>query len=308
VFAWLRQLRASGTRVVLITNSKQDYAACLLQHMFGWKWQDAFDLVITFARKPSFFTENPAERGFEIQHEAGGAWKEEALLPRGGLANKVVVGGTYQGLCQYLAGLPESPGKAGACFFGDHLWGDVGATRLHTDWEPVAVVEELAYRGPAREGEEPVGPCRTPQWGDFLTEGEGGAPTHWGTFIEKVTPWVVPSVEPGHGGPGGVGRVNQPQKWLAHAPPPTHTRSRALPSVRNDSRQRSRRRHGGHALRHSAFAVFFVTFAAADSFAGVHISFLHRLPGIILPMILFDMEPKNRCLPASVPKVYNMHA
>ena len=194
VFAWLKRIRASGTRVVLITNSKQDYAACLLQHMFGWKWQDAFDLVITYARKPSFFTETPATRPFEVQLAPNAPWTEEPWLPHGGLANKIVVGGTSEGLQRYLAQLPTPPEKAGACFFGDHLWGDVGSTRLHTDWEPVAVVEELEYRGAPQDGIEPKGPRRTPLWGEFLTESEG-ATTHWGAFLQKVTPWVVPSVE-----------------------------------------------------------------------------------------------------------------
>lgn len=132
--------------------------------MFGADWQDAFDLVITFAQKPSFFTETPEDRPFEIQEETR-TWKEAPWLPSEPLKeNKVVAGGTYKALCKHLSELPQSEGKAGVYFFGDHLWGDVGATRRYTDWEPVAVVEEVQYR----QCEEEPGPCPSPQWGCLL--------------------------------------------------------------------------------------------------------------------------------------------
>ena len=128
------------------------------------------------------------------------------FLPDGVLPaeKKVVVGGTYEALQRHLASLPSTAGKTGACFFGDHMWGDVGATRVFTDWEPVAVVEELRPRGACVDGQEPSpGPVVSAQWGGFLQEQsassyypftEGGEKTHHGAFLEKHAPFMVSSV------------------------------------------------------------------------------------------------------------------
>jgi len=201
VFSWLKNLRAEGSRVVLVTNSQEDYAACLLRHMFGQGWQDAFDLVITYAQKPSFFTETPEERPFVLLDSDSKSIGESAFIPLGHTktTSKVVVGGTYQALCQHLTSeYDQVPGKSGGSFFGDHMWGDLGATRKYTDWEPIGVVEELAYRS----DEASPGPALGKDWGHFLREdgayypfsqGEG-EPTFYGQFLEQNSPLMVTSV------------------------------------------------------------------------------------------------------------------
>ena len=200
-FTWLKDLRADGTRVILITNSQEDYASCLLRHMFGPSWQDAFDLVVTYAKKPGFFTDEPSEKPFYLLDAKSECVGQSAFIPKGHTVNtgKVVVGGTYRGLCEYLSSEhPRVPGKEGVAFFGDHMWGDLGATRKYTDWEPVAVVEELDYRS----DESSPGPFLSKEWGHFLREdgayypfaaGEG-APTFYGGFLEEVSPLMVTSV------------------------------------------------------------------------------------------------------------------
>ena len=52
---WLRMLRASGKFLYVITGSHVDFASHVASYALGPDWMDLFDIVIFFARKPSFF-------------------------------------------------------------------------------------------------------------------------------------------------------------------------------------------------------------------------------------------------------------
>ena len=54
---WLRMLRANGKYLYVITGSHFDFASHVASYALGEDWKDLFDIVIFFARKPSFFLE-----------------------------------------------------------------------------------------------------------------------------------------------------------------------------------------------------------------------------------------------------------
>ena len=54
---WLQQLRDSGKYLYVITGSHFDFAHHVASHAIGEDWKELFDIVIFFARKPSFFIE-----------------------------------------------------------------------------------------------------------------------------------------------------------------------------------------------------------------------------------------------------------
>ena len=54
---WLQQLRDSGKYLYVITGSHFDFASHVASHAIGEDWKELFDIVIFFARKPSFFIE-----------------------------------------------------------------------------------------------------------------------------------------------------------------------------------------------------------------------------------------------------------
>jgi HAD superfamily 5'-nucleotidase-like hydrolase len=78
--AWLQQLRASGTRLFLLTNSQADYSNLLLSFSCGEDWRDLFDLVIVNGTKPAFFLAAEPFRAV-----AGMAIGDPAPLALGGL-------------------------------------------------------------------------------------------------------------------------------------------------------------------------------------------------------------------------------
>ena len=55
---WLQQLRDGGKYLYVITGSHYDFASHVASHAIGEDWKELFDIVIFFARKPSFFIEN----------------------------------------------------------------------------------------------------------------------------------------------------------------------------------------------------------------------------------------------------------
>ena len=57
-------LRNNGKFLYVITGSHIDFASHVASYAIGPDWKDLFDIVIFFARKPSFFVENRFERGF----------------------------------------------------------------------------------------------------------------------------------------------------------------------------------------------------------------------------------------------------
>jgi len=54
---WLRSLRENGKYLYVITGSHFDFANHVASFALGEDWKDLFDIVIFFARKPSFFFE-----------------------------------------------------------------------------------------------------------------------------------------------------------------------------------------------------------------------------------------------------------
>ena len=52
---WLKMLRANGKFLYVITGSHVDFASHVASYALGEDWMDLFDIVIFFARKPSFF-------------------------------------------------------------------------------------------------------------------------------------------------------------------------------------------------------------------------------------------------------------
>ena len=54
---WLKMLRDNGKFLYVITGSHYDFASHVASYAIGEDWKDLFDIVIFFARKPSFFVE-----------------------------------------------------------------------------------------------------------------------------------------------------------------------------------------------------------------------------------------------------------
>jgi HAD superfamily 5'-nucleotidase-like hydrolase len=136
--ALLDQKRA-GKSLLLITNSEWDFTRDLMVWSLdpnlpdGMTWRDLFDIVIVSARKPAFFREG--SRLFEVvDTEKGLLSPSRHGLSRGG----VFFGGSARHVEEHL-GLSGDE----ILYVGDHLFGDVHASKDHRQWRTALVLHEM---------------------------------------------------------------------------------------------------------------------------------------------------------------------
>ena len=133
----LKRLALGGRRLVLITNSEWYYTHALCSYMFddalsgSATWRDVFDLVVVDARKPGFFRKNKTFTRLDDDGQPRG----EVEQPEWG---GVYSGGSRESLMKLLGGSGEQ-----VLYVGDHIYGDVLSSKLHSTWRTALVVNEL---------------------------------------------------------------------------------------------------------------------------------------------------------------------
>lgn len=134
----LQDLKHSGKKLLLITNSEWFYTKAMMTYAFdrylpkGSTWRDLFDIVVVQARKPAFFSNrNPV---FQLVSDEG------TLKPYVG---QLKPGGTYLGGDARL--IEESLGVRGddVLYIGDHIFADVHVSKDLLRWRTALVVREL---------------------------------------------------------------------------------------------------------------------------------------------------------------------
>jgi len=133
----LHRLRSGGKKLFVLTNSAWDYTDAVMRHVLDGllpeypSWRNYFDFVVTFARKPSFFSERGA---IEELSSEGLVVGEADALERG----RIYQGGSLAEL-ERLAGV----GGERVLYVGDHIYGDILRSRRDSLWRTCMVVEEL---------------------------------------------------------------------------------------------------------------------------------------------------------------------
>ncbi len=134
----LLDLKYSGKKLLLITNSEWNYTQAMMSYAFdrylpeGTSWRQLFDIVVVQARKPAFFSSNNSV--FELVNEEG------LLKPYVG---KLKLGGIYLG--GDARQVEESLGVRGddILYIGDHIFADVHVSKDLLRWRTALVVREL---------------------------------------------------------------------------------------------------------------------------------------------------------------------
>lgn len=135
--AALEKFKKHGKKLWVITNSDYEYSSLLLDYSINpflkehKHWSELFNLVITLASKPKFFTDklpllqvDPAT-GFLKNHHGP------------------IVDGIYQGGCAQA--IQKHAGLSGEqiLYLGDHIYGDVLSIKKTCNWRTALVIEEL---------------------------------------------------------------------------------------------------------------------------------------------------------------------
>ena len=131
----------AGRTLLLITNSEWSYTRSMMAYSVDpflpapMTWRDLFDVVIVDARKPNFF--NGSQPAYRVEDEEKGL-----LAPYRGLLEP---GRVYAGGDARLVEMSLGLAGADLLYVGDHLFGDVHASKALLRWRTGLVVRELEY-------------------------------------------------------------------------------------------------------------------------------------------------------------------
>lgn len=132
----LHQLRSAGKKLFVLTNSHAPYTDTMMRYLLDDahpeypSWRSYFDVVVTAARKPIFFTKSEPFR--EIRDD--GSERTVAKLERG----RTYAGGHLEILQRMLGTTPDR-----VLYVGDHIYGDVLRAKKQTAWRTMMIVQEM---------------------------------------------------------------------------------------------------------------------------------------------------------------------
>ena len=130
----LHRFRSSGKKLFLLTNSEPEYTEAVMSFLFDGiddsypSWRDYFEFVLTSARKPSFFQSD------EPFNATDNPTAEVSVLRRGHL----YTGGSFVELARLTGMMGED-----VLYVGDHIYGDILRSKIHTHWRTAMVVQEM---------------------------------------------------------------------------------------------------------------------------------------------------------------------
>lgn len=134
----LKRFRAAGKKLWVITNSDFHYTKILLDYTItpylekGQSWSDLFDIVVTSARKPRFFTDKQVF--YEIDLETGYLKNTHGPFTQG----------TFHGGSAHVLQKDNNLNGEEILYLGDHIYGDILALKKACNWRTALVIEELA--------------------------------------------------------------------------------------------------------------------------------------------------------------------
>ncbi|XP_026886542.2 5'-nucleotidase domain-containing protein 1 [Electrophorus electricus] len=183
VCRWLRRLKEEGKVLLLITSSHSDYCRLVCEHILGKDFEELFDVIITNALKPGFFSLIPQQRPFRTL--------VNDLEDSVGLPGLEKPGWYSQGNWPHLHELLKSmTGKAQpkVVYFGDSMRSDMFPAFSFGKWETVMVVEEMEGEGVASASHSPS-QAPLEKKGKFEDEGmktPSAVSEQWGSYFVDV--------------------------------------------------------------------------------------------------------------------------
>jgi len=131
---FFQELRRSGVKIHLATNSRLEFTELLLNEMIGPKWREQFDLALVRMRKPRFFTENASFGEFESNNVLEEGWDKKSFRDD----DSIWCHGNVQEMIEVLN--LDDPSRI--VFVGDSLGSDLIQPKK-LGWKTIAIMEEL---------------------------------------------------------------------------------------------------------------------------------------------------------------------
>ncbi|XP_023303739.2 5'-nucleotidase domain-containing protein 1 [Lucilia cuprina] len=181
----LKQLKASGKALYLLTGSNIDFANFTASYALGPQWRDLFDCTIGFAKKPGFFF---AQRPFLQIANLNELEGSELSLSEHLKPNSCYSQGNWQQLKESLCKqvLNRDPQEVRSLYVGDNLIQDVYTPKAKASIDTLALSEELLEYDENYEFKTIV---QSPLWGSYYCI--NATPTLWSSIIAKYSQLCV---------------------------------------------------------------------------------------------------------------------
>ena len=134
----LHKFRSAGKKLFVLTNSFAPFTDHILSYLLDGllpeypRWQNYFDITITGAGKPAFFTDrNPFVRvdtTGAVQGDEFAQFDRNAIYQGGNLID-------FERICGYRGNQ--------ILFVGDHIYGDIVRSKKSSAWRTVMIVQEM---------------------------------------------------------------------------------------------------------------------------------------------------------------------
>ena len=134
--ATLHKLRSAGKIVFMLTNSELSYTETVMRYLLDGarseyrSWRSYFDVIVTDAMKPRFFTEQRPLLAHDLSADARPAHE----LARGAIYH----GGCLQELERMLEVRSDH-----ILYVGDHIFGDVLRAKKDSAWRTLMIIQEM---------------------------------------------------------------------------------------------------------------------------------------------------------------------
>lgn len=195
VVAWLKELRKHKT-TFLLTGSHRDFAEFTSSYALDGqaRWEELFDVIVCFARKPGFFTEQRPFVHLDGHTETDPAKSREELK----VQTQFFTQGNTEDLLYMLKQKCGDEEEPRVVYVGDNLIQDVYTPSAMAKWDTVAVVEELLAEQKLPAGEEhPIlldgKLLGASQWGSYFKA--DNEDSFWFDMIKRHARICVPSLE-----------------------------------------------------------------------------------------------------------------
>jgi len=136
LIAKLKECRASGQKIVVVTASHIDFTELLMSYAYGDDWKDIFDVVSCRARKPGWFSCSRSERPCL-------RWNGKKVIDDPAMdevdPGVVHIEGEWTLMNDWIK---SSGGEGKVAYIGDSFRSDLVPTKQHTTWDAITVVLE----------------------------------------------------------------------------------------------------------------------------------------------------------------------
>lgn len=188
--SWLKKIKKKSV-TFLLTGSNAAFANFTANYAIGEDWRSLFDIVICFARKPGFFTEN---RPFlNVEND-----KSTNIVAADLKQGEIYSQGNWQDFLKFITNITEEDSQR-CLYIGDNLIQDIYVPNAFVHCDTVAVVEEQMSEGmidtDINHTDEEM--LNSDFWGSYfcLKDSHTYIDSFWGHIIKKHAKLCIPNID-----------------------------------------------------------------------------------------------------------------